>query len=591
MIFQEKGKTPGPQALVSLRSFRVTVTDQTQKMIKPINISFDMNRDASAGCAIWPMKTNEFPSTIRYSLYAGLLLILTILGLSVLSSIWGLQRAIHYLERANHSYEQLAQVSTLEATINQYLLSEIATIVNFHNRDQLVQANPSIITNELSELQSSIDEENDFIKTKGGSDDIREEINTAINIASVFIRMHLAAKHETKTRLGLDSAAAVRRFFANVVEGNDKELSQVVRDIVKGEQEEVEEVKKEIETLTSRVTVTTTVLTILTTLGVLILAYFLTRWIVGPLQKLASGADKFAAGKLGFRIELEREDEFGLVANRFNKMAEQIASQQNLLRSANERLEVAVKERTSELKDSNDRLRQIDETRRRFFSNVSHELRTPITVLLGEAEVALRGRAATIDDLKSALKRIVANGAYLRRRLNDLLGLAQSDDGEIKLERRDSLVNEVVEEAIDAAAAYAEANDVSLKFDPQDKDFIASLDQSWFRQCLLILIDNAVKFSRPADQVTISLKDADPGAGEGNTHLLIEVADEGPGVEQEALDHLFERYYQASEGQKREGTGLGLAIAKWIVEGHEGEIWAENGPDKGAIITVKVKQL
>ncbi len=108
------------------------------------------------------MKENEFPSTIRYSLYAGLLVVLTILGLSVATSIWGLKRSAHYLERANFSYGQLAKVSSIEAKINQFLLSEIATTVNFQNRDQLIKANPELITHALGELQASLENDPDF---------------------------------------------------------------------------------------------------------------------------------------------------------------------------------------------------------------------------------------------------------------------------------------------------------------------------------------------------------------------------------------------------------------------------------------------
>lgn len=534
------------------------------------------------------MKENEFPSTIRYSLYAGLLVVLTILGLSVATSIWGLKRSAHYLERANFSYGQLAKVSSIEAKINQFLLSEIATTVNFQNRDQLIKANPELITYALGELQASLENESDFIKTRGGSDDTMEEMTTAVNIASVFIRMHLAARYETKRRASMDSADAVRSFFTNVVEGNDKTLSQVVRDIAKGEQQEVDEVKEEIESLTAAITWTTASLALITAFGVIGLALFLTRSIVGPVQILATGADHFAAGNLSHRILLPREDEFGLVANRFNKMAGQLETQQNMLRSHNETLEQAVHQRTFELKESNNRLQQIDETRRKFFSNVSHELRTPVTVLLGEAEVALRSTKATLADMKEAMARIVANGAFLRRRLNDLLSLARSDDGEIKLAFQETVLNELVEDAVHTAAAYAEANDVTLKFNTPTDDYIAMLDPSWFKQCVLVLVDNAVKFSKPQDTVSIAVTELE-GDGEADSYALITVADEGPGIEDEALPHLFERFYQSVEGQKREGTGLGLAIAHWIVEGHGGTIWAENGKETGAIISIKVK--
>lgn len=515
------------------------------------------------------MTQAEFPSTIRYSLYTGLFLVIAILGLSVASSIWGLQRSAHYLERANHSYGQLSKVSEIESKINQYLLLEIANSVNFQNRDKLIEVTPQIITQQLGDLQESIENEREFVQKTGVDDDIEAEVDTAIKIASVFIRMHLASTHENKKRNSLDSANAVRSFFTNVVEGNDKKLSQVVRDIVKDEQKEVEEVKAEIVGLTKAITYTAGALALFTTIGVIALGIFLSRLIVGPVQILATGADKVGAGELSYRIELPREDEFGLVANRFNKMAGQLENQQNLLRSANERLESAVVERTKELEDTNSRLRQIDETRRKFFSNVSHELRTPVTVLLGEAEVSLRSSRATLEDLKKAMGRIVANGGFLRRRLNDLLNLARSDDGEIKLDLKEVVLNEIVEEAVANAEAYARANDVELEFTAPSDDLVAKLDESWFRQGILVLIDNAVKFSKPNDTIIINIE-------EKTDKALIQVIDQGPGIEEEALDHLFERYYQAKEGQKREGTGLGLAIAHWIITGHNGSIWAEN---------------
>ena len=533
------------------------------------------------------MMKKALPKTLRYSLYAGLFSILLILCLSVGAAIWGLGRAALYLERANHSYEQLALVSSLEAKINQYLLSEIANTVNFQGRDQLIKASPALITESLGDLQSSIELEDEFIKEQGFETNLTKEINTAISLASVFIRMHLAAKHESKDRANMESAQAVRRFFANVVEGNDKKLSQVVRDISKNEQAAVKLVKSEIINLTGLITNATTILALITIAGVIGLALFLNRSIVGPVQSLALGADKFAAGDLAFRIKPIRKDELGLVANHFNKMAGQLETQQNLLRASNEHLEQAVIERTQELKQSNTRLRQIDETRRRFFSNISHELRTPVTVLLGEAEVALRAASPKIEELKETLSRIVANGGYLRRRLNDLLNLARSDDGEIKLELQENVLNECVEAAISAAASYASANDVTIKFNAPKADFIAAIDESWFRQCMLVLIDNAVKFSKPNDTVTIELT-ADQKQRHEPT-ARIEVRDEGPGIEEEALPHLFERYYQAKEGQKREGTGLGLAIAEWIIDGHGGRIWAENNKPTGTSIKIELE--
>ena len=111
---------------------------------------------------------------------------------------------------------------------------------------------------------------------------------------------------------------------------------------------------------------------------------------------------------------------------------------------------------------------------------------------------------------------------FLRRRLNDLLSLARSDDGEIKLKHEPVVANELVEEAVEMAQAYAAANDVELTLDGTDKDYVIEADPSWFKQSILVLIDNAVKFSKPGDTVSIDL-------AEQKEDVLIRVLRRGPG--------------------------------------------------------------
>ena len=232
-----------------------------------------------------------------------------------------------------------------------------------------------------------------------------------------------------------NSAAMVRSFFQNVVEGKDQELSGIVRAIADDERREVQDVRSNMIRLNHYLTISSIILALLTAVGILTLSYLIWRSILGPVELLAEGAERFGKGELDHHIVMPRRDEFGLLAGRFNHMAQQLKHQRSQLRGANETLEQAVQNRTRELKHSNQRLRSIDATRRRFFTNVSHELRTPVTVLLGEAEVALRAKSKDGDLLHSAVERIAANGNFLRRRLNDLLNLARSDEGEISLEK------------------------------------------------------------------------------------------------------------------------------------------------------------
>ena len=128
-----------------------------------------------------------------------------------------------------------------------------------------------------------------------------------------------------------------------------------------------------------------------------------------------------------------------------------------------------------------------------------------------------------------------------------------------------------------------------LDFEASGKTYDVIGDPSWLKQCILIMVDNAVKFSAPGDLVSVTIKS---DKSEGQHYCYIEVLDQGPGIEEAALPHVFERYYQSEEGKGREGSsGLGLAVAKWIIDGHDGAVWAENRrATKGAKFIIKLKQ-
>ena len=253
-------------------------------------------------------------------------------------------------------------------------------------------------------------------------------------------------------------------------------------------------------------------------------------------------------------------------------MADQVSSQQSVL-------EDQVEARTSDLADANAELKRIDDARRRFFANVSHELRTPVTVLLGEAQLALRGGAGDGPE-REALERIRASGAFLRRRLDDLMKLARSEDGELQLSKSNIPYPEPVRQACELARGYAESSEVTLHYsDCEETEIVA--DAEALRQAALALIDNAVKFSPPGGEVTVRVETHDGKVG-------FAVTDNGPGFAAEDGAAVLDRYAQESAGRAAGGSGLGLAIAKWIADQHDGSIGATNRPEGGAIVTMEL---
>ena len=235
--------------------------------------------------------------------------------------------------------------------------------------------------------------------------------------------------------------------------------------------------------------------------------------------------------------------------------------------AANRRLADEVAEKTAELST-------IDRSRRLFFAKASHEMRTPITVMRGEAEVALADLAAEPRALREALRHVVANAEFLEHRIAELLALARADDGQLHLADEPIDLATLVQGAGEAACGYARSAEVALAVETAVPPMTVRGDARWLQQAVLAIVDNAVKFSPVGGTVTIRLTRTDDAA-------RIDVVDQGSGVADEALPRIFDAYYQADTGQSRGGTGLGLALARWVVEQHDGSIRAASGLSSG----------
>jgi signal transduction histidine kinase len=250
-----------------------------------------------------------------------------------------------------------------------------------------------------------------------------------------------------------------------------------------------------------------------------------------------------------------------------------------------EQLESEVARRTQDLRHANAELQRIDECRKRFFADVSHELRTPLTTIQGEAEVMLAVGAVEQEDYRATLTAIQVNADCLRRRIDDLLAVARSGDGQIVFAACPVDVPLLLTAALDEVRGLARVNEVGLNLVSSLPDLTRVVgDQSWLKQALLTVLDNAIKFSRPGQAVTVAAK-------QHHDTLTVEISDLGEGIAEADLPRLFDRFFQAPSGRQRGGSGLGLAVARWITEGHGGEIAITSGLNAGTTVTLTLPVL
>jgi signal transduction histidine kinase len=218
------------------------------------------------------------------------------------------------------------------------------------------------------------------------------------------------------------------------------------------------------------------------------------------------------------------------------------------------------------------------EQMRRFMADAAHELRTPVTLLRTRAEVALGQEREPARDA-ATLAAMEREAARVGEIVGELLTLARADAGE-RLVVRDPLhLDDAAADAVEGARALAEQKRVRLEIGKFEEAKIQG-DPALVRQLLLIVLDNAIKFTPAGGQVRL-----DVAVDEGRAR--VSVADTGIGIPADQLPHVFERFYRGDGGRRAaEGAGLGLAIAKWIADAHGARIEIRSTPGAGTTVTV-----
>jgi signal transduction histidine kinase len=215
---------------------------------------------------------------------------------------------------------------------------------------------------------------------------------------------------------------------------------------------------------------------------------------------------------------------------------------------------------------------------RRFMADAAHELRTPITVLRTRAEVALQ-QPREASDYVSALRGVEAESKRLGGIVDSLLVLARADAGERPLVKERFFLDDVAIDAADAARLVARQKGVELTLDEFEEAAVVG-DAALIRQLIMILLDNAIKFTDPGGVVRLRVSTQNGAA-------TFTVEDTGIGIRSDEQARVFERFFRGDTARSRgDGAGLGLSIASWIAREHGADIALSSEPGKGTRVVV-----
>ncbi len=288
-------------------------------------------------------------------------------------------------------------------------------------------------------------------------------------------------------------------------------------------------------------------------IGSALLAQAAATTVLKPVQRLGIAARRLGEGKLDTRLRVSGTDELAELSRTFNRAAES--------------LEKTVADMSAR-----------EEASRRFVADMSHELRTPLTAITAVTEVLeeeLDAETGSVDPMIEPAVRLVVSET---RRLNDLV------ENLMEVTRFDAGTARLVMDNVDIADQITACIDARAWLDAVELDaergMMARLDPRRLDVILANLIGNALKHGGSPVRVSVREEGED---------LLIRVRDHGPGIPEDVLPHVFDRFYKASASRPRsEGSGLGLSIARENANIHGGEITADNSPGGGAVFTLRL---
>lgn len=288
------------------------------------------------------------------------------------------------------------------------------------------------------------------------------------------------------------------------------------------------------------------------------------QWIIKPIMQLKDAAKSLSEGEFDQTISLERNDELGVLAEAFNRMAMQL------------------KNSFTKLGKQNQELQRLDKLKDEFLANTSHELRTPLNGIIGIAESLLDSHHKLSPEVNINLSMIAKSGRRLSNLVDDILDFAKLRHKDIELSLKPVGIKEIVDLVIALSKPLIGKKDLQLINEIPGDLPPANADENRLQQIFYNLIGNAIKFT-PKGTITIS-------AQPKNEQLFISITDTGIGIKPDKLDRIFESFEQGDGSTAREygGTGLGLTITKKLVELHGGKITVTSELNQGSVFSFTI---
>lgn len=523
---------------------------------------------------------------------------IAILGFLTYESIVNATYSFNRIDVSHHQIETLIEVSNASSQYSEDL-AEYLLSGSPDDRAALSEAR-EMLRRSINKLEEAVIIEEIFLKDSGQppdpatdlyapqsgdgpaeTQDFSDERERTSRIWALFRSLNQAIDGVVRLFEEGKQADAIRIFDKEIDGKIDVALDTLLRAAIVDETEEHQAVDRTVRAQIRLFSSIVAAAAVATILACVLLGIWVVRSLRQPITELLRGAEEFGNGNLNHKIAVDSPDEFGALAHRFNQMAGSLNNKQSELDDERDNLESQVQQRTAELATMNQNLTNLGELRTRFLADISHELRTPLTALRGEAEITLRQGRKPVGVYRDALSRIVQQSEAMTKLIDDLLLLARSETDDVLFTPKPISITPVLTDAARDAKTLGSERRIGIKTDITGETLWVEADPRRLKRAVMILLDNAIKYSAAEQQVGLSL------AREGS-QALITVTDQGVGIVEKDLPHVFKRFYRGQGASHASGNGLGLSIAKWVIEKHGGDISIESAARHGTEVRIRI---
>ncbi len=456
-----------------------------------------------------------------------ILLLMTVVGVFLVQGVQGFYRN-EFIEQMKTAFSDEELVSRLEGTLEEDNPAENLSVVldryigklgiDFKTRNyDILDENGKSVESSRADSSTSIEITPNILKALTGGDAFQIESNAEYMDTAVPIK---------------DDGGTIR--YVIYIRDNKQTVTDLNRELIKLIFE-----------------------AIVVGLGISVaLSFILSKTLLQPILGMTKAAEAMASGDFSRKLDVESDDEIGILADTFNNMAFQ--------------LETTLEE-----------IKKSEALRREFVANVSHELRTPLTSIRSYAETLTDYRDIPKEMEYDFLHVILNESDRMTKIVQDLLELSRFDAGSSLMSIEEFSLERSIHEVYDAIALEAKKHNHEMSM-ALGKDLPRmSGDKARLEQVLINILSNAVKYTPDGGNINIS-------SGKTGNKVWIKIKDNGIGIPEADLSRIFDRFYRVDKARSREsgGTGLGLSIAREIVLRHGGDILIESAAGNGTTVTV-----